>query len=801
MVSRSCDMHVHSKHSMASGSWLLRRFRVPESFTPPELVYELARKRGMDYVTITDINSIEGALRIGHLPGTFLSEQVRTYLPGRRSAVHILVYDLTPEQHEEMAGVRESYPALMEYLRDRGLMHSFAHPFYYPEADLSLGDFAMVARDAELVESMNGTRAREENDSVPPVVRAIRGDGSFSGFTGGSDDHCGRFIGLTFTKVEGAGSLSEFLDGVRQGRGRPAGQHGTAVRTAYSLYSVAYSFYRDRLTARQVPTFAKFAADRFFAPGAGREEPTLWHKADFVFHQLLKKARRADRSDFEAVVADNLVEIGRDLALQTEDPGAESDRIDERTYEILNMLTNRLLRHFSSVLIGRVSEGRFLEALESVTALLPVLLLNAPYPVCYLNRRKGRDAVRTVSREYAPEVASGLRDSNRRVWFTDTIDDLNGVSRTIQRYSRIALSDGRELAIAACQSRPLSFPGWVVNFPPLQEFPIPGYTTKLLSIPPFLELLRFVEDERFGMMYISTPGPVGVAALGIARLLDIPCAGIYHTDYPRHVNRIVEDGRLGELAGVFASWFYNAVDMVLVPSRFYMDDLEAMGVERSRMELFPRGTDCELFSPAHRSDTFLGRFGGTVGSTRLVYVGRISREKDLDVLADAFLEARKELPYLELYFVGDGPYLGELVNRLSGRGGYFCGEMHGRDLSAAYASGDIFVFPSSTDTYGNSVLEAQASGLPAIVSDAGGPQEIIEPGRTGLVFRSHDTSSLLSAIVKLAEERETRERMAESSRELAASRTWEDAFDRLWDISPSQVEACSRSGRGPSRGA
>ncbi|MCK4672016.1 MAG: glycosyltransferase [Candidatus Aegiribacteria sp.] len=210
--------------------------------------------------------------------------------------------------------------------------------------------------------------------------------------------------------------------------------------------------------------------------------------------------------------------------------------------------------------------------------------------------------------------------------------------------------------------------------------------------------------------------------------------------------------------------------------------------------MFPRGTDCDLFSPAWRSDEFVSKYGGNPGSIRLVYAGRVSREKDLDILARAFLTAKNSLPSLELYILGDGPYLGELVNELSGRGCYFCGELHGEDLSIAYASGDIFVFPSSTDTFGNSVLEAQASGLPAIVSDRGGPQEIIQPGKTGLVFESHNPESLAEAILRIASNKELLRSMNTKARTMAMSRTWEKAFNELWNIPPMQLRSKNRNG-------
>jgi glycosyltransferase involved in cell wall biosynthesis len=780
----SCDMHVHSRFSRESGLWILRSLKAPESFTPPELIYELSRRRGMDLVTITDINTIDGCLAISHLPGAFLSEEVRTYLPGRRAVLHLLVYHLDPPQHEEIVRVRDSFPALLEYLRDRKLVHSLAHIFHFPGADLSPEEFAGIIRSVELVEGLNGSRSRLENSAVAPFVRALRASPGFSGFTAGSDDHCGRFMGLTFTEVQDASDLEGFLQGVREGRGIPRGQHGTAVRSAYSVYSIAYSFYRDRLTAQKVPAIATMAADRFFRPSASEVEPTLWHKADFLFHQLLKKARKSGDLDFETIFADQLIEIGRDLNLRSGSPELEAVGIDERTYEILNALSNRLLQHYTSLLVKQVSEGRLLDALEAITALIPVVLLNLPYPITYYNGRKARETVRRMICSLTPAVADSLGSPDRRAWFTDTIDDLNGVSRTIQKYGRLALEKGRELAVVTCQTRPLSFQGWVVNFTPIREFPVPNYSSKLLSVPPFLEMLRFVEEHEFSMIYISTPGPVGFAALGISRLLGIPAAGIYHTDYPRHVNHIAQDGKMGEFAGTAAAWFYNSVDMVLVPSRYYMTDLEGMGIPRSKMRLFPRGTDRSLFSPSFRSPDFFARFGGKKSAVRFLYTGRISREKDLEDLAVAFPEVRARVPEAELYFAGDGPLLGGLVSRLSGKGCHFCGELRGEELSRAYASADIFVFPSTTDTYGNSVLEAQASGLPAIVSDSGGPQEIIVPGKTGLVFRSHVPDSLTEAMVTLALDGSLRMQMGKAAGEITSGRAWELAFDSLWAMGP-----------------
>ena len=452
MSAFSCDLHVHSKYSKESGRWALRSLKAPESFTPPELIYELARKRGMDFVTITDINTIEGALSISHLPGTFISEEIRTYLPGTRTSVHILAFNITQHQHDEIITLRDSFPSLMDYFEDKGIIHSLAHPFYFPDTDLKSDEFKNIVQRIGLIESLNGTRSRLENESVLPIVRSIKSDPDFTGFTGGSDDHCGRFIGLTYTEVDGAENLEDYLNRIKHGEGLPRGEHGNAIRSAYSVYSIAYSFYRDRLTAKKIPAIATMAADRFFRPSISSDEPTVWHKADFLFHQLIKKARKSGEPDFETIFADQLIEIGKDLNLRSGSPELEAEGIDERTFEILNRLSNKLFQHYSSLLVKRITDGRLLDALEAFTALIPVILLNIPYPMAYLSRKKGREAVERIASEVSPGISGSLKNPDRRVWFTDTIDDLNGVSRTIQKCSRLAMDSGREMAVIASQN-------------------------------------------------------------------------------------------------------------------------------------------------------------------------------------------------------------------------------------------------------------------------------------------------------------------------------------------------------------
>ena len=133
-------------------------------------------------------------------------------------------------------------------------------------------------------------------------------------------------------------------------------------------------------------------------------------------------------------------------------------------------------------------------------------------------------------------------------------------------------------------------------------------------------------------------------------------------------------------------------------------------------------------------------------------------------------------------FVGEGPYLKELQSQLPEA--WFTGALSGVELATAYASGDIFLFPSTTDTYGNVVVEAHASGLPTIVSDTGGPKELIKPGVNGLITRSLDADDFANAIEQLLNNPDLRKTMATAAHESVQNRAWSGAFQRFWALSP-----------------
>ena len=202
-------------------------------------------------------------------------------------------------------------------------------------------------------------------------------------------------------------------------------------------------------------------------------------------------------------------------------------------------------------------------------------------------------------------------------------------------------------------------------------------------------------------------------------------------------------------------WFYGQLDTVFVNSEEYKQSWIKRGFDPAKLKILPRGLDTELFHPGRRDSAFFEKFGASNGELRLLYVGRISREKDLDLLADAYRRLRKEGLPVRLFVVGHGPYSEALAKSLPDA--FFTGYLRGTELATAYASADIFVFPSTTDTFGNVILEAQASGLPVVVSDSGGPKELVAHKANGLITRSHNVEDFTDAIRALVTDQTLRE--------------------------------------------
>jgi glycosyltransferase involved in cell wall biosynthesis len=306
----------------------------------------------------------------------------------------------------------------------------------------------------------------------------------------------------------------------------------------------------------------------------------------------------------------------------------------------------------------------------------------------------------------------------------------------------------------------------------LSSFAFPLYPELRLVPPGFNvedELLEFKPD----IVLLINPALLGLVGLRHARALDLPVVASYNSDMPYYTEKYGL-GLFRDPVVAYFRWLHNQADLNLCPSHFTRQQLEAWGFER--LKLWGRGVDSERFNPGYRSREMRERLsGGAPDAPLLVYVGRLGIEKRIEMLRPA-LDA---LPEARLAIVGDGPNREELEALFAGTHTVFTGFLRGKDLSRAYASGDVFCFPSASETFGNVVLEAMASGLPVVVARSGGQVDHVRQGVNGLLFSTEDGDALVQAVVRLASDLPYAQKLGANALQYARTQTWEIILDTL----------------------
>lgn len=371
----------------------------------------------------------------------------------------------------------------------------------------------------------------------------------------------------------------------------------------------------------------------------------------------------------------------------------------------------------------------------------------------------------------------------RVILFTDTLADVNGVSRFIRDVAGVALRTGKDLRVVTSTALPFPDGANLINLAPRCSVALPGYRELRISAPPLRRIARILDDLRPDAVHISTPGPVGLAALVLARRRGIPLLGTYHTDFPAYTDRLFADEALSFLMECAMRRIYTPFDRIFTRSADYARRLKDLGIHCGKLRKLRPGTDTDRFHPrfARRAIWSSAELGIVVGTgVKVIYAGRVSVEKNLPMLERVWTRVAATGLDADLVVLGDGPYRAAMQAALSGRRAYFPGFRHGLELSELYASGDLMVFPSATDTLGQTVMEAQASGLPVLVSDQGGPREVVRDGRTGLVISASDDRAWSAAITRLVADANLRRTMGSAARAFMESHSIEESFNDFW---------------------
>ena len=739
------DMHCHSSASQRSRLGVQRALGLPECATPPLEVYELAKARGMDFVTITDHDTIEGVLEIADRPDVFISEELTASFRGESQSVHLLCYGICSEDHEWLQAHRGDVELCAAYLYEREIACALAHPYYTVAAPLTSRHRRRLAQLFPVWEIRNGARARELNR--PAMIHA--GTLGTTGI-GGSDDHAGTDVGRTWTEAPPADTPAEFLAHVRAGAVVAGGAQGSAPKWAHAAIALAARALGTSGEGQAVcspdPRRVITIVQRLLREGDARQG--AMHGEIGLSPQ---DARSLLRAWLRAVELDHLEWAGLIAYMQDErfshaDMYRRACRLHERK---LRAAVSAALRAASDTTSDMEDLRSAMQGLfDGCLAAIPY----APAAAFLANERTKLD----------PRRADG--ETPRVAILAEGIASRHGVTRVIEEIRRRGVPgfDVEVVGTDASVDRRL---------PAVAEFDVPHYPGLRIGVPSLPAAVQVLADGAFDLVHVCSPGPAGVAGALVSRGLAMPLLGSYHTELAAYAGLRSGARLLADAVAAGVGAFYGACDLVLSPSPASDAALARLGVAAEKVARWDRGVDTSRFDPSLRPTPPDRR------ALNVLYCGRITREKGADLLADAFLRARAREPRLQLLLAGGGPEEQQL-RELLGDAATFHGWLEGIELARAYARADIFLFPSRTDTFGQVILEAQASGVPVVAVAEGGPVSLIEHRVSGLLCPP-EPQALADGVLELAGSPHLRERLARAGLASARQRTWERALAAL----------------------
>ncbi|HXS46694.1 MAG TPA: PHP-associated domain-containing protein, partial [Solirubrobacterales bacterium] len=468
MTSR-VDMHCHSTASQLSRLGVQRSLGLPECATPPLEVYELAKRRGMDFVTITDHDTIDGCLELADRSDCFVSEELTARFAGEPQAVHVLCYGITPRDHAWLQEYAGDVEACAAYLHENEIACALAHPFYNVAAPLTRRHRRRLAELFPIWEVRNGSRAAELN---MPAVVYVETHGSTG--IGGSDDHAGVDVGRTFTEVPASSTPEEFLGRLRRGEAEAGGEQGSAAKWAHAAMALATRALA--LDSKAVdegdpdPASVLKIAQRVIEQGAAREG---------------------------AIAAD----IGPDDARALLDSWLRSIGIEARGSELIEYLQSGDFSHADLYRRARRIHDRRLRAAidEGVTALasgdlqkavgglFQALLPAVPYapPTVFLGAEKAKLAGRSGE---CPRIAL----------IADGIEAMHGVTHTIEQIRERGVP-GFEVEVVGTD------PGVDRRLPAATSLRVPFYEGMTLGVPGLPDLAETLAEGRYDLVHVTAP--------------------------------------------------------------------------------------------------------------------------------------------------------------------------------------------------------------------------------------------------------------------------------------------------------
>ncbi|WP_077032953.1 glycosyltransferase family 1 protein [Pelomonas sp. KK5] len=378
-------------------------------------------------------------------------------------------------------------------------------------------------------------------------------------------------------------------------------------------------------------------------------------------------------------------------------------------------------------------------------------------------------ALTDAQQRFLVDHLSPARPSLRVAFVTETYPpEVNGVAMTMARLVEGMHERNHDIQLIRPRQGAHDAAGDRFDEELVRGLPIPRYPSLRMGMPSKRALVKLWSMRRPDVVHIATEGALGWSALQAALLLKLPVCSDFRTNFHAYSSHY-GIGWLHKPIMGYLRKFHNRCDWTMVPTEALRRQLQAQGFER--LLVVSRGVDTKLFNPTRRSAALREQqWGVSEGDVVVGCVGRLAPEKNLDALLAAFEAIRQRQPRAKLLFVGDGPQRAELQARCPDA--IFAGQRRGEDLAAHYASMDLFVFPSQTETFGNVTTEAMASGLPIVAFDYAAAAQLIRHGGNGMLAALDQRQAFVDAALELALDAPRRQAIGAAARASAEPLDW-----------------------------
>ncbi len=610
---KSCaDLHVHSKFSQNAGDWLLSSLGVNECYTSPIDVYNMAKKRGMDYVTITDHDTIDGALELALMDDFFISEEVTTFFPEDKVKVHVVALSITEEHHRNIQKLRKNIYELVQYLNQEKIVHFIAHPFFRMSKDLTMFHFEKLLLMFKTFEVRNGGKQLVPDDLLDKALEnlsqdrinylenkhnmaAIGSDPWIKGMVGGSDDHGGLTIGDTHTVCPKSEDKNRFLEFINNRQSMAGGKGGSMLTVAHTIYSV--TFHSIRNSEYDFDTIGSdmmwAVLDQVFDKSGEKNSMTLAKAASFYLNSRLHRfGSKKDNSLFE--ILNNQIQAvlkkDSDLLSLFKPDEQVGDYCHGKLFQVIEQIMNTLLSTFDFDDLKQSKE--VMNNLQLIFKKLAALVfLFVPYAVAGNTEYRDRHLMRLAFENFAK--FKNNHHAGVAVFADESAGQLvdSGLLNVFLKEEQI--SDSRISIFGLSDQDYVSL--YHKNFAPVVHYNMPFLSPDPVAIPPVLDILYSMTRGDYEKIYIHSAGPMGILGILIGKILNIPIVARYPFPLVLKILKDADDYKKEQMFRHLFTAMYSNVDELRVLTPVAQASAESLKIDERKIVIISQTCD---FSPS-----------------------------------------------------------------------------------------------------------------------------------------------------------------------------------------------------------